>query len=220
MRPFYHLATATMKTLLTALTRWEVHGKRNVPRKGPLIVVSNHLTIVDPPLLGASIPRVVNFMAKEELYRTWFSRTVVEAYRAFPVHRGRLDRGAFREALNRLQNNLVVGMFPEGQRSSDQKLQSPQFGAALLALRAGAPLLPVGISGTERIKGLRFILHRPRVEVNIGPVFSLEPPDKRKLTREKLVQDSERIMGKIALQLPEQYRGHYGSGRVEGGDGS
>jgi len=205
---FYHVATTTMKILLIALTRWQVEGKENVPRKGPLIVVSNHLNNIDPPLLGASIPRKINFMAKQELFEHWFAKAVVEGYGAFPVRRGQLDRKSIRQALEQLQEGQVVGMFPEGQRSFNAQLQTPQPGAALIAARSGVPVLPVGIIGSNQMKGVGSIRYRPRIKVRIGRPFILTSTDGIR-TRIRLNQHSDLIMERIAELLPEGYRGKY-----------
>jgi 1-acyl-sn-glycerol-3-phosphate acyltransferase len=220
MRLFYDAATTTMKVLLVALTRWRVEGKENVPRTGPLIVVANHHNLIDPPLLGASVPRRINFMAKEELFRARWVRAIMQGYGAFPVRRGRLDRVAVRTALAALQNGGVLGMFPEGKRSPNAQLQSPQPGTSLLAARSGVPLLPVGITGSEQVKGIGFIRHRPKITVTIGCPFRL-PSAGEKLTRSRLAQLSDSIMEHIAELLPESYRGAYGlrsSLRSDNGD--
>ncbi len=209
-----------MKVLLIALTRWRVEGRENVPRTGPLIIVANHLNLIDPPLLGASIPRSINFMAKQELFEPLMARAIVQAYGAFPVRRGRLDRKALRQALGQLQEGQVVGMFPEGKRSPDNQLQSPQPGTALLAAHSGASILPVGISGSDQMKGVRSILHRPRITVTIGRPFVVASEGDRR-TRSRLARYSDLIMERIAELLPESYRGEYNfrpSPRSDNGD--
>ncbi len=219
MRLFYPAATTLMKVLLVAFARWRVEGKENVPRKGPLIVVSNHLNNIDPPLLGASVPRTVLFMAKQELFEPRWVRTIVEGYGAFPVRRGQIDRKSLRQALDMLKRGKVVGVFPEGSRSRDRRLQQPQPGAALLAVHSGAPVLPVGIAGSDQMKGFRSILDRPRIKVTIGRPFLLPSVDGRR-THSRLAGQSDVIMEHIAALLPEDYRGKYGgrasSGRDDG----
>ncbi len=204
---FYTLCNLTMKALLLLLSDWEVVGKENVPPSGPLIIVANHLNLPDPPLLTASIPRRIIFMAKEELFRSR-GGPFVRWFGAFPVRRGELDRKAIRQAMKILQTGLALGMFPEGRRSPDSRLIRAELGTALIALYSQAPILPVGISGTEEVKNAGIIIHRPRIRVNIGQPFAL--PVKGRPTKEKLAQATDFIMQRIAELLPPEYRGIYG----------
>ncbi|MCK4963604.1 MAG: 1-acyl-sn-glycerol-3-phosphate acyltransferase, partial [Dehalococcoidia bacterium] len=121
------------------------------------------------------------------------------------------------QALDKLRDGKVIGMFPEGKRSFNKQLQSPQPGAALLASRSGAPILPVGISGSDQMKGVASILNRPRVTVTIGRPFLLSEAGGRR-TRLRLAQHSESIMEHIAVLLPESYRGEYGHQHGEESD--
>jgi 1-acyl-sn-glycerol-3-phosphate acyltransferase len=205
-----------MKALLVALTRWRVEGKENVPRKGPLIVVSNHMTYVDPPLLGASLPRRITFMAKQELFGPSLLGLVVRAYGAFPVRRSGVDRVALRRALEVLKKGEVLGMFPEGKRSSSHQLQEAQSGTAFIAARSGAPIVPVGISGTEQVRGIGFILRRPSIVVRIGRPFNVPSNEADKLNRSGLAQHAELITERIAELLPPSYRGSFSFQKNQG----
>ena len=215
MALFYYIALVLVKSLLFILTRYRVKGRENVPQKGPLIIVANHLHLVDPPVLGVSIPRRVVFMAKEELFSSLLFGPFVRLCLAFPVHRGRLDRRAFRQASEVLSKGLALGMFPEGSRSSNAQLQDAMPGAAFIALHSAAPILPVAIAGTERIKGVTGLLRRREVTVTIGRPFCL-PPHESKVTKEQLDQGTKLIMSHIAALLPEGYQGVY-QGRNAGG---
>jgi len=205
---FYYIARGLVIGLFKLLTRWQVKGKENVPKEGPVLVVANHINLADPPLLGISLDRKVIFMAKEELFRSSLGAYFVSGLGSFPVHRGKMDRQALRRSQQVLADNLALAMFPEATRSRSARLKKAMPGSALIACRSGVPILPVGIIGTEQIKGMGWILRRPRLTINIGKPFSLPPVD-GKLTREKLVEYTDLIMQHIAELLPPQYRGIY-----------
>jgi len=190
------------------LTRYEVRGRENVPSEGPLVVVANHLNLADPPLLGISISRQTVFMAKKQLFRLGCVGYFIRSFGAFPVSRGRLDRKALRQANQVLADGLALVIFPEGMRSRSGKLRAAFQGPALLAIHNGTPILPVGIIGTEKIKGFSWILHRPRVIVNIGCPFHLSSASSR-LTKAKRAELTNFIMQRIAELLPLEYRGDY-----------
>jgi len=205
---FYHASMILSKILLLLLTRWQVKGRENVPSQGPVLVVANHLNLTDPPLLGASLSRKVTFMAKEELFRSRFSSYLMRSFNAFPVHRGQLDKEALRQADRTLAGGLALAMFPEGSRSWNAQLKPAFSGSALIAMRSGVQILPIGITGTERIKGVAWLLHRPQIMVNIGHPFHL-PPVSGKLTKVELAKLTNYIMERIAELLPLEYRGNY-----------
>ncbi len=205
---FYYVVRLLARVLLLLLTNWQVKGKENVPGQGPLLVVANHLHMADPPLLGVSLNRKVEFMAKEELFHSRFSSYFMRSLGAFPTHRGRPDRKALRQANQILTQGLALVMFPEGMRSRSARLRPAFPGSALIALRSGAPILPVGITGTEKIKGIAWIRHRPRITVNIGCPFHLSPASS-KLTKVELAELTNSIMAQIAELLPPEYRGNY-----------
>jgi 1-acyl-sn-glycerol-3-phosphate acyltransferase len=205
---FYYIARGLLIGMFKLLTRWQVKGKENVPREGPVLVVANHLNLADPPLLGVSLDRTVIFMAKEELFRSRFTAYFLGGFGSFPVHRGKLDRQALRSSQQVLADGLALAMFPEASRSRSARLKAAMPGSALIACHSGVPILPVGIIGTEQLRGVGWLFRRPRVTINIGKPFSL-PPVEGKLTREKLVEYTDLIMRRIAELLPPQYHGVY-----------
>ena len=205
---FYYASRLIVRILLLLLTRRQVRGRENIPNQGPLLVVANHLSLADPPLLNISLGRKVIFMAKEKLFRYVVLRHVIRSLGAFPVHRGRPDMKAFRQAEQVLAQGLTLVIFPEGMRSHSARLQHPFSGPALIAVRSGAPILPVGITGTEKLERITWLLRRPRVTVNIGRPFHL-PPTSGKLTRTELDVFTNCIMEHIAELLPVEYQGTY-----------
>jgi len=114
----YYTTRFLIRVVLFLLTRWQVAGQENIPDRGPLLIVANHLNLADPVILGTSIRRKVIFMAKEELFRSWFSSYFLRNF-AFPVHRGRLDREALKQAEQWLAQGMALVMFPEGKRSKN-----------------------------------------------------------------------------------------------------
>ncbi len=212
---FYYAGRWFVRLVLALFTRCEVKGKENVPPSGPLIVIANHLNLADPPILGTIIPRKMIFMAKEELFHPWPVGYFIRAFGSFPVRRGGRDRRALEEAQAILQEGMALAMFPEGTRSKTTQLQTAFPGSALMALRFGAPILPVGITGTEKLGGWGWWLHRPQVLLNIGLPLTL-PASGSNPSKSALQEATLLMMGSIARLLPSNYRGAY----EEGADGS
>ena len=202
---FYYVIRFTLRLLLYILTRWEVKGRENIPEKGPLLVISNHLSLADPPLLNFTLNRPVRYMAKKQLFRFKIMGYCMRGIGAFPVRRGQVDRNAIRQSEQVLAEGLVLVIFPEGTRSRSAQLQQAYPGPALIALRSGAPILPIGISGTDKLEHGFGILTRPRVTINIGNTFHLTP-NASKLPRTELITD---MMEHIADLLPPSYHGIY-----------
>jgi 1-acyl-sn-glycerol-3-phosphate acyltransferase len=161
------------------LFRGRTAGNANVPDEGALVVVANHGSHLDPPLLGHALGRPVAFMAKAELFRVPLLGPIIRACGAYPVARGASDREAIRTATDRLQQGWATGVFLDGTRQHDGRVNDPQPGAALLAARAGAALLPVAIINSHRALGPG--QSRPRlVPVHIRIGTPVPPPASRR----------------------------------------
>ena len=212
---FYRPGAATSAFLLRLLGKPTVTGLEHVPRQGAFILVANHVSLADPPIIGWAAgyltDRIIHFMAKQEV-RGWPIIGWLAARSAvFFVRRGEGDRGSQREALAMLARGEPIALFPEGTRSRTGVLGEPKGGAALLAMRSGVPLLPVAIFGSERIfPGSSRLPHRTNVSVRIGEPFSLPHQPDGRLDRAVLSDGSEEIMRRIAALLPAAQRGRYG----------
>ncbi len=207
----YYFGRGLIRILVFPFAFWEVKGRENVPRSGPVLIVCNHCHIADPPIVAASFPGKCVLMAKEDLWHNGWSRFWVENFGAFPVKRAGIDREAIRRAEDWLKQGISVVMFPEGKRSHNGQMQPALPGVALIASRMGVPILPVAITGTDRFRNLKWcFLHHPKMTVTIGKPFNLPLEDK--LTKERRHQLLNEIMMKIAALLPPEYRGVYGGG--------
>jgi 1-acyl-sn-glycerol-3-phosphate acyltransferase len=172
----YHLFKWTVVSpLLHTYFRGRIYGAENVPQKGRLLVVANHASDFDPPILSNCVRRPVSYMAKEELFKVPVLGPAIRLYGAYPVKRGSADRSAIRAALAQLEAGWAVGVFLQGTRTADARIPAPKLGAAMLAAKAQAPLLPVSLWGTQAIlsKGSKFPKPVP-VTVRIGELIT--PP--------------------------------------------
>ena len=168
--------------LFRFLFRGSTQGLEHVPMEGPLVVASNHGSHLDPPLLGHALGRPVAFMAKAELFAIPLLGVLIRACGAYPVRRGASDREAIRTATAKLEEGWATGVFLDGTRQANGRVNNPLPGAALLAARSGAPLLPVAIVNSHRALGSgriwpRLVPLQLRVGAPIPPPASRRRPD-------------------------------------------
>lgn len=208
----WRLAEAINRAGFLLFSRLSVIGKENVPRRGGLLVVSNHISMSDIPLLVASLPRKLVFVGKQELWRIPVMRMLVDWYDCFPIDRTTIDVRALKRSLQVLAQGGALVIFPEGTRSLDGKLLPGHPGAALIALHADAKILPVSITGTDKARGMSWLWRRPRLTVNIGKSFNLDRTPGESL-KGQLVPATEAVMKNIAALLPEERQGEYASVR-------
>ncbi|GAB4237948.1 MAG: lysophospholipid acyltransferase family protein [Stanieria sp.] len=148
----YHFAKwSLVNPLFRTYFRGKIYGGEKVPQSGSLIVVSNHASDFDPPLLSNAVRRPVAFMAKEELFQVPVLKQTIKLYGAYPVKRGKSDRASLKAAMSALENGWIAGIFLDGTRTPDAKITNPKLGAALIAAKTQVPLIPVSLWGTEKI---------------------------------------------------------------------
>ena len=151
--------------------RWEVFGRENIPTEGPVVIAANHLSLLDPPVLGAAATRKVHFMAKSELFKpAWFG-ALIRKLGAFPVRRGAMDRDAIKTGLTILKENKVLAVFPEGTRSKTGELGRAGGGAFMMAVKCKAKIVPAYIYGTD----LKRHPGWPKVRVIFGKPMEYDP---------------------------------------------
>lgn len=177
--------------------RCEVHGSHHLPPEGGVILASNHVSYLDPPLMGCAVNRPVHFMGKKELFDIPIFGWTVRKLHAFPVERNGADRQAIKQALHVINQGEVLGIFPEGTRGDGTTLLKPQLGTVLLASKSGAPIVPMAIVGADKVlpPGKRF--PRPvKIKVYIGaPIYLPDIP--RDSYRESIAEHSETLMNRI-----------------------
>ena len=166
---FYKASHVTIGPLLRGLWRVKATGLENVPRTGPAIFASNHLSYTDHYFLPAVVPRQIFFISKAQHFDVPVQRWLFEQWGVIPLKRGEGDNEAFSRSLQLLSEGKLFGIYPEGTRSTDGKLHKGRTGVARLALQARVPIIPVGMVGTDKVlpKGKNVpTLHK--VEVHIG----------------------------------------------------
>lgn len=202
------LLRGLLRLLVWLFIRLEVRGIENYPHQGAALVVANHLGDADG-LIGVVISsRSLDLISKAELYDFPILGRLMRAYGVVWVHRGRPDRRALRAALQGLAQGRMVCLAPEGRESLTGGLEEGTHGAAYLALKSQAPILPITFTGTEnwRIYGNMKRLRRTRVTITMGPLFRLPQGDNWRATVE---EGTQIIMQTLASQLPPEYQGVY-----------
>ncbi len=177
----YHLFKwSVVAPLFHTYFRGKIVDAQRVPQRGPLIIVSNHASYFDPPLLSNAVRRPVAFMAKAELFKIPVLNQLIRWYGAYPVQRGARDRSAIRAAHQALSQGWSVGIFLTGTRTQDGRIDQAKLGAALIAAQTQVPLLPVCLWGTEEILSRGAIPRPVPITVRIGEL--IPPPQNSERT--------------------------------------
>jgi 1-acyl-sn-glycerol-3-phosphate acyltransferase len=205
---------AILKPIAVALMRLffrlEAVGRDLVPATGPLLLVSNHVSVLDPPLVGGAAPRPICFMAKEELFRIPLFGRFIRALNARPVRRDGSDMRALKGALALLQEGRALLVFPEGTRGLEgEPPRAGKPGVGMLAVLSGAPVVPVYVSGSGAALPRGRALPRPtKVRVTFGPPLVFKPEGKRAddERRKEAYREAAQEMMRAIAQLREQQR--------------
>ena len=180
------------------LFRGKTTGISNLPKAGGVVIVSNHGSHLDPPILGHALGRPVAFMAKSELFNIPILASIISACGAYPVKRGAGDREALRTASNRLSEGWATGVFLDGKRQENGRVNDPKAGAALLAGRTGCPILPVAIVNSQRAFPKGSLIPRfVSIHLRVGEL--IQPPKTRK--REDLKSTTKEVQIAINAML-------------------
>jgi len=192
----YFIARNTLKLLFKIFFRLRITGAENCPKNGPLIVAANHASFFDPLIAGFAVPRELNFMARDTLFRNRIFGKMISLVNAFPLRREGADLGAMRMAIDKLCQGKAVLIFPEGTRSIDGNLRAPRAGIGLLAASSGANILPCYIKGSIKVLPKGAMLPRfKKISVFIGKPIRF---DKNGSGREYYTQIAENTMAAIS----------------------
>jgi 1-acyl-sn-glycerol-3-phosphate acyltransferase len=205
----YRFFKALVRALLRALTHYDVEGEENLPSGGPLLLVFNHLAWWDAPVAMATLPWRMRAMALKDLQRVPVTGQLLGLSDPIWVDRGRYDRDALRQALAALADGQVLGIAPEGRMSVTGALERGKTGPVFIARKADVPILPVGLTGTEKALGEWRRFRRPHIRVTIGRVFRLPDRSEYSTRKEWRQADADFIMERLAELLPAEYRGVY-----------
>jgi len=179
-----------------------------VPARGPLILVTNHIGSLEVPLLFAHLqPRPVTGFAKIETWDDPFMGWLFDLWGTIPIRRGEADVDALRKGFTALEQGCILAVAPEGTRSRHGRLLRARPGVAMIALRSGVMLLPLAHWGGENFSGNLKRLKRTDFHVKVGQPFRLQVEEK--VTRQVRQQVADEIMFQIAALMPEAYRGEY-----------
>lgn len=186
---FYDILANVAYVLFSFVFRFKIVGIENVPMDGSLVLCSNHANNLDPILISIFFPRKISWMAKRELFENKILKFIIDRVGGFPVNRDEVDIGAVKKSLKILQEDKVLGIFPEGTRVKKLDLNNAKAGVSLLAIRSKSPVLPVYIESTYKIFS--------KVKIHIGEPLNLHKNIEGKPTPEEYIKKSQYILSEI-----------------------
>lgn len=203
---FYWLGWIAARTGLRLYFRAKIYNAERMPSVGPVIVASNHASYLDPPIVGAAVPRPLNFLARESLFQLSPVRWILTRWNAIPVDRDSGGAAGLKEVMDRLQHDAAVLLFPEGTRSRDGRLQSPRSGIGLVVMKTAAPVVPVRIFNSHRALSREKRLPRPvQLQVKFGhPMhFHASRKEVQQCTKARLKQIYQEVADQIMEAIEE-----------------
>ncbi len=213
---FYRTCQRIVRALWPIIGPLDVRGVENVPTSGPFLLVANHQSILDPILIQAVCPRPVHTMAKSTQFTSPIFAWLMPRLLSFPVRRYEIDPQAVRYALRKLDAGEPVGVYVEGERSWDGRLQPPRLGTLRMILKAGVPVVPATIDGSYEVwprwdRSIR----RGAIRITFGVPMRFPKLDRREEREAALEATAERIMGALAQHLGGADSGSSGTGTLE-----
>lgn len=197
---FYSLIKFIGTIIFKVCFHFKVIGIENIPIKGPVVIASNHASLLDPPIIGIAANRPVHFMAKQELFKNPILSYIFKQLGSFPVKRGTADRVAIKNGIDILKKNEVLAIFPEGTRNKTAEVRKPAPGALMMASAAKAVIVPVAVVGTQKIAFLTTF------KVVFGKPIYLDKTKKYK--KDDLNELSKELMKRIQIML-DFHRGEF-----------
>jgi len=161
MNPSYRLGWLFFRAMFAVYFRWRVFNPERVPTTGGVIIASNHASFLDPPLVGAGLPRDINYLARESLFRYPGIGALLRSWNSVPVDRDGGGASGLREILSRLYAGGAIILFPEGTRTKDGKLQPARSGIGLTVIKSDVPVIPVRTFGTFECYNRKWKFHMP-----------------------------------------------------------
>jgi 1-acyl-sn-glycerol-3-phosphate acyltransferase len=193
----WHTLQCLLRFIFTVFFSYRAYGMENLPKKGGVLILSNHQSFLDPILLSLLLTRPMSYLAKAELFKNPIFGRLIRALHAFPVEQGRGDMGAMKETIRRLQEGHLLNIFPEGSRTENGEISRIERGAALVIRRAQVPVIPVAIDGSFQAwpKGQKLPWPHP-VKVLYGPALQVEGLDAGQIV-ELIDRTLQRMLGEL-----------------------
>ena len=182
MRTYYWLSQLFLRLVLWACFGLKVRGRENIPRRGGVIIAANHISLVDPPFIGAVCRREPYYLAKEELFHQKAFAALIRAYHAYPLRRGKPSSQAITWAIDLLRSGHALLLFPEGGRQKEGRLGKGRPGVGLIATHSGAPVVPCLIQNSHKLR--QAFLRKRRLRISFGPPFRAGTSDYRLFAQE------------------------------------